>query len=234
MLAALAQATARARDEEEAGARQAVVEERLRVARELHDAVGHAMTAIVMQATAARRAWEADPDLAAGHVAALRDTTSQAVEDLHALVVSGAVTLEGVPADTTGVASLRALAGQARRRGLPVRLDVTGPEAPLSPAASQAAYRIVQEAITNAARHAPGAQVEVTARFDGGRLALEVTNQPPDWPPLPAVGTGGHGLPGMRERATACGGTIEAGFRPDGCFTVLAHLPCEPASEVVS
>lgn len=225
LLAALTDATAQERDEEAAGARQAVAEERLQIARDLHDAVGHALTAIVMQATAARRVWDTDPVLAADHVDALRETTSQAVQELHALAISVAVGADTLPAGVPGVKDLAALAEQARRTGLPVRFAMGGTEVPVSPAASRAAYRIAQEAITNAARHAPGARVDMTACFTPAGLTVEVTNEPPAWPAVRTDGASGHGLPGMRERAGACGGTVAAGPRPDGGFTVLARLP---------
>ncbi len=225
LLAALTDAAAQEQEEEAAGARRAVAEERLQIARDLHDAVGHALTAIVMQATAARRVWDTDPVRAAEHVAALRETASQAVQELHVLVISVAVGGDALPAGISGVEDLAALAEQARRTGLPVRFAIAGTGVPVSPAVSRAAYRIAQEAITNAARHAPGARVEMTACFTAAGLIVEVTNRPPAWPALQADGASGHGLPGMQERAGACGGTVAAGPRPDGGFTVLARLP---------
>ncbi len=211
LLAALTDAAAQEQEEEAAGARRAVAEERLQIARDLHDAVGHALTAIVMQATAARRVWDTDPVRAAEHVAALRETASQAVQELHVLVISVAVGGDALPAGISGVEDLAVLAEQARRTGLPVRFAIAGTGVPVSPAVSRAAYRIAQEAITNAARHAPGARVEMTACFTAAGLIVEVTNRPPAWPALQADGAGGHGLPGMRERAGHAAGPLRRG-----------------------
>lgn len=233
MLAEVAETMARARDEEAAVAREAAAGERLRIARELHDAAGHALTAVVMQATAARRVWDSDPVLAARHVAVLRETVTRSAEELHALGVTLALGTDAIPRSGTG--ALRALAEAAAGRGLPVSFHGEGTEAPLPAAAAQAAYRIVQEAITNAARHAPGGRVRVTVRHDRDGVRLEITNEPRDWPSEQYYGGsvergGGHGLRGMRERAQACGGTVEAGPAADGGFTVRSWLPARPVT----
>jgi signal transduction histidine kinase len=236
------------RDENAASARRGVAGERLRIARELHDAVGHALTTIVMQATAARRVWDSDPPLARQHVATLRAITAQTASELHELVLSAAVGAGDAPA---GLAGIRALATRASVCGLPVELHADGAETQLPPDAARAAYRIVQEAITNAARHAPGASIQVRALYNPDGLALEISNEPPAWPAHqdnePADGgqqaarqasenprTGGHGLRGMHERATGCGGTVTAGSRPDGGFTVRAYIPCPAVPAAVN
>jgi signal transduction histidine kinase len=240
LLTALTETAASVREENAASARQAVAGERLRIARELHDAVGHALTTIVMQATAARRVWDSDPPLAREHVATLRAITAQTASELHELVLSAAVGAGDAPA---GLAGIRALATRASVCGLPVELHAEGAETQLPPDAARAAYRIVQEAITNAARHAPGASIQVRALCNPEGLALEISNEPPAWPAhqdteaadggQQAAGqaagntrAGGHGLRGMHERATGCGGTVTAGSRPDGGFTVRAYIPC--------
>jgi signal transduction histidine kinase len=226
------------RDENAASARRAVAGERLRIARELHDAVGHALTTIVMQATAARRVWDSDPPLARQHVATLRAITAQTASELHELVLSAAVGAGDAPA---GLAGIRALATRASVCGLPVELHADGAETQLPPDAARAAYRIVQEAITNAARHAPGASIQVRALYNPEGLALEISNEPSAWPvhaddkagdggqQAARQATGntrtGHGLRGMHERAADCGGTVTAGSRPDGGFTVRAYIP---------
>jgi signal transduction histidine kinase len=240
MLTALAEAAASVRDENAATARRAVAGERLRIARELHDAVGHALTTIVMQATAARRVWDSDPPLAGQHVATLRAITAQTASELHELVLSVAVGAGDAPA---GLGGIRALATRASVCGLPVELHADGAETQLPPDAARAAYRIVQEAITNAARHAPGASIQVRALYNPEGLALEISNDPSAWlahqdndaadggqqaarQAAENTRTGGHGLRGMHERATNCGGIVSAGSRPDGGFTVRAYIPC--------
>jgi signal transduction histidine kinase len=225
LLTALAETTARVRDENAESARRAVAGERLRLARDLHDAVGHALTTIVMQATAARRVWDSDPAVAAEHVATLREVTAQTASELHELVLSAAVGAGDAPA---GLAGIRALATRASACGLPVEFHADGAETQLPPDAARAAYRIVQEAITNAARHAPGASIQVRALCNPGCLALEIGNDAPAWPANQddQAADGGYGLRGMRERATGCGGTVTAGPRPDGGFTVRAYIPC--------
>ena len=244
LLTALAETAASVRDENAASAWRAVAGERLRIARELHDAVGHALTTIVMQATAARRVWDSDPPLARQHVATLRAITAQTASELHELVLSAAVGAGDAPA---GLAGIRALATRASVCGLPVELHADGAETKLPSDAARAAYRIVQEAITNAARHAPGASIQVRALYHPEGLALEISNEPSagfahqdneaaDGSQQAArqaaenTRTGGHGLRGMRERATGCGGTVTAGSRPDGGFTVRAYIPCPAVS----
>jgi signal transduction histidine kinase len=238
LLTALAETAASVRDESAVSARRAVAGERLRIARDLHDAVGHALTTIVMQATAARRVWDSDPPLAREHVATLRAITAQTASELHELVLSAAVGAGDAPA---GLAGIRALATRASVCGLPVELHADGAETQLPPDAARAAYRIVQEAITNAARHAPGASIQVRALYNPEGLALEISNEPSAWPvhaddkagdggqQAARQATGntrtGHGLRGMHERAADCGGTVTAGSRPDGGFTVRAYIP---------
>ncbi len=245
LLTALAETAARVRDENAASARRAVAGERLQIARDLHDAVGHALTTIVMQATAARRVWDSDPPLAAEHVGTLRAVTAQTASELHELVLSVVVGADDAAA--VGLAGIRALTTRAIVCGLPVTLIADGTETQLPPDAARAAYRIVQEAITNAARHAPGASIQVRALCNPDGLALEITNEPPAWPAhqdneavdgghqaAESTRTGGHGLRGMHERATDCGGTMTARSRPDGGFTVRAHLPCPAGTAAVN
>jgi signal transduction histidine kinase len=239
LLTELAETAASVRDENAASAGRAVAGERLRIARELHDAVGHALTTIVMQATAARRVWDSDPPLAREHVATLRAIIAQTASELHELVLSAAVGAGAAPA---GLAGIRALATRASVCGLLVELHADGAETQLPPDAAWAAYRIVQEAITNAARHAPGASIQVRALYHPEGLALEISNEPSAWlahqdneaadgrqqsarRESEKTRAGGHGLRGMRERATGCGGTVTAGSRPDGGYTVRAYLP---------
>jgi signal transduction histidine kinase len=189
--------------------RRALDDDRARVARDLHDAVGHALTGIVLQATAAARVWESNHAIAGQHVAVLRQSVAETLDDLRPLVTAIAID-DGIPAAETGLADL---AERARHCGLTVNLptrhhvDITG-------------YRIVQEALTNAARYAPGSTV--TIHVDDTRI--EVVNTAPPIPFVDRSGSG-HGLRGMAERAAAHGGSLDAGPTGDGGFRVRALLP---------
>jgi len=219
MLSALADTADAIEDERASMARAAVAAERARAARELHDAVAHAMTVIVLQAGAARRVWDSNPELAAQHVEILHETVRQLVAELRAMLVElGA----GNDADTTG---LEQLIERARAAGLHVNLGVTGERGPLPPPIQHTGYRILQEALTNAARHAPGADVLVKLDFRCTGLALEVSNQASALVDASVDGSG-QGLTGMRERVEACGGWLAAGAQPPDRFAVQAWLPC--------
>jgi signal transduction histidine kinase len=169
----------------------------------------------------------------------LRAITAQTASELHELVLSAAVGAGDAPA---GLAGIRALATRASVCGLHVELHADGTETQLPPDAAWAAYRLVQEAITNAARHAPGASIQVRALYNPGGLVLEISNEPSAWlahqdneaadgsqqaarEAAENTRAGGHGLRGMHERAKGCGGTVTAGSRPDGGFTVRAYIP---------
>jgi signal transduction histidine kinase len=218
MLGALADATRAIEDERERLASAARAAERARVARELHDAVAHAMTVIVLQAGAARRVWQRDPQLAQRHAETLRKTASELITELRTMLVA-------VHGGDTGMVSLEQLIERARLSGLHVALDVTGDRDSLAPELQHTAYRVLQEALTNASRHAPGAHAHIRVDFKPSGLALEVANEAP---PLPARTTrgGGQGLRGMRERVEACGGRLAAGAEAPERFVVRAWLPC--------
>jgi signal transduction histidine kinase len=221
-LTALADTTRQVEQEQAGQARRAAARDRARIARELHDAVGHSLTIIVMQATAARRVWASAPDLAREHVTVLRDTTAEMLDDLYLLVLSLAITPATQFADRIAV-----LADRTRACGIPVEIRTDGQAVPSAPAVDQAAYRIIQEAITNAARHAPGAAVRVSISHDADGTALSIANDPPPRHAHAVIGGDGTGtgIRGMRERATECGGTLHAGSGQDGSFTVRAVLP---------
>ncbi len=220
------------RRQAEADARAAAAEERLRVARDLHDVLAHSLSLMVVQAEVADELLDGDPAgarRAVGHVqevgrAALRETRS----------VLG---LLRDPSDSAGLAHLPALAAAFRDAGLPVLLDVdTGVD--LAPEADATAYRVVQEALTNALRHAGGPQTRVGVLRRDGAVHVRVENDAPR--PGAAVGSGGpgsagpsvaagggpsHGLLGMRERVESCGGRLSAGPLAAGGFVVEAVLP---------
>ncbi|MGZ4627171.1 MAG: sensor histidine kinase, partial [Kineosporiaceae bacterium] len=230
LLAALADAAAQLDEEQRALARARLEVEHARVAHELHDRIAHAMTIIALQAAAARRVWTADPVRAREHVAALRLTVLETVQELRPLLLSlsrGAGHAGEMPPGEARLAALPVLVDQARAAGLRAALRICGaPPASVAPAVDLAGYRVVQEALTNAARHAPGSRVTVTVRYDGPEVRISVVNGPSARrrvdPPLPSAG---HGLAGMRARVDACRGDFEAAPAPHGGFAVTARLP---------
>jgi signal transduction histidine kinase len=236
-LAALTDTTRQIEQEQADSARRNAARERARIARELHDAVGHALTIIVMQATAARRVWTSAPDLAHDHATVLRDTTAQTLDDLYLLVLSLAIggpqttpdpehavaALTRAPRGPQLADRIAVLADRARACGIPVEIRTEGQASPPAPVLDQAAYRIVQEAVTNAARHAPGGAVRVSISHTADRATLQIANDPASRPAHTLTGSG-HGIRGMRERAAECGGTLHAEPGRDGSFTVRAVL----------
>ena len=197
----------------------AVAEERARIARDLHDSAGHAISLIAVRAGAARL--RRDPARSLATLREIEDLARSTAGEIDRTIAS---LREGAPGDVeapAGLASLGTLVGRHAATGHAVTLDTTGAPRPLAPATDQAAYRILQEALTNAARHgAGGTRVEIG--YDEGAVALTVTNQV-------TAGSdtrpgGGHGLIGMRERATLLGGSFDAGC-VDGVFRVRARLP---------
>jgi signal transduction histidine kinase len=221
----LAEQEARVSHMRELEASSAIQRERNRVARELHDVLAHNLSVMVIQASAARRALERDPDSAVGAAQLIERTGREALVELRH--VFGPVrrgegeALEGSP----GLARLESLLGRARAAGLPVELVASGDPVALSPGADMAAYRLVQEALTNTLKHAgrPRTEVRVAYRPDG--LTITIVNGPPAGTPATSVDSGGHGLIGMRERMTLYGGEMEAGPTDDGGFEVRAKLP---------
>ena len=199
--------------------------ERARVARDLHDAVAHSLTIVLLQAAAARRVWHTDPTRAQTHISALRSTVAETVGGLRELVVSIAL---GTSETEPHLDRLVELAALARSAGLHVELTVEPGATTSDRELGRTAYRIVQEALTNAARHAPGAATTIRVRRDGTALVIEADNGSPLHHPVLATPGTGHGLRGMRERAAACGGELEARPREDGGFTVRARLPARP------
>jgi signal transduction histidine kinase len=220
MLGALAETTMEIEHERQQMAHAGRSAERARVARELHDAIAHAMTVIVLQAAAARRVWQSDSELAAQHARTLRKTVSELVTELRTLLQ----TLDGGYAMRPG--RLEQLIERARATGLRVVLEVRGNRESLAPGSQHTAYRVLQEALTNASRHAPGAHVDVRLDFRPSGLALEVVNDIPARPAPNASDGVRQGLSGMRERVQACGGRLEVGPQVSGAFAVRAWLPC--------
>jgi signal transduction histidine kinase len=215
------------RTREQEAARRAE-QERLRIARELHDVVAHTLTEINVQAgsTAERSA----PGDARATLETIEQASHQAIGELRAIlgVLRDADDPETPRAPGPTIQGVADLADRARQTGLEVRLDVSG-EAPLrlSDAVSLAAYRIVQESLTNARRHAAGAAVTVQLHYDSGRLRLAVDNPAAAFSGSNGATPSGVGITGMKERAAALGGTLRAGTE-SGRFYVHAELPYEP------
>jgi signal transduction histidine kinase len=212
------------RDIEVEQSQRAVAEERTRIARELHDVVAHSMSVIHMQATSASyRIRDIDPEskeefarIAAGARSAMREMRQL-------LAVLRDENADPSLAPVPGLSRLTELAESTRRAGVPGELTVGRmPEVPET--VSTAAYRIVQESLSNVIRHAPGAPTSVAVSHGDGALCLEVLNDAPATPPAPAP-PGGHGLHGMRERVRLLGGSLETGPRDRGGFRVAARLP---------
>ncbi len=224
-LAELEERALRAEREAERERRLAAAEERTRIARDLHDSAGHAINVILVQAGAARLLSKQDPQRSQAALETIEEVARETLGEIDQLV--RALREDELPEETgetveppLGLAALETLAERHRSAGLAVSVRGHGSRRPLPPGLDQAAYRILQEALTNAARHGTGtAEVEIT--FGPGSLELGVSN--PTRPDSAARGAG-HGVVGMRERAALLGGSLEAGA-VDGLFRVRAHLP---------
>jgi signal transduction histidine kinase len=199
--------------------RTIVIEERARLARELHDATGHSLTVIALHAGAARRMWTSDRERA---VAALHTISQVATDGLAELRMGFSSSRDRLT--TERVQDVEELVERARGTGLSVRLRIDKPEAALSPETELEAFRVLQEALTNVLKHAPGASAEVTVRNAGAHVELVVANSTGNRPLASASGSG-RGLHGMRERAEACGGRLDWSWGQDGGFEVRAQFP---------
>jgi signal transduction histidine kinase len=217
--------------EQAAEARRIVVEERARIARELHDVVAHRVSLMTVQAGAAKAVAAEDPEAALRAMGAVEEAGRQALAELRHLL--GVLRPEADPdglGPQPGLADLPKLVEQVRGAGLDVSLATDGVSGELPARVDLFAYRIVQEALTNVLKHAgPGARTEVRLGTDSRGIVVEVRDDGQGATVMP--GSGGHGLVGMRERARLLGGTLEARPRPGGGFQVVAHLPSggEPA-----
>ena len=209
-------------------ARQAAWQERARLARELHDVIGHTVNVMVIQAGAGRRVLAADRAQAERAFQTIESTGREALDELDRLL--GILRTEEDEPDLPpqlGLEQLRALAGRFEDAGLPVAITVEGDQVPLPRSLDQSAYRIIQEALTNALRHAGPATAVVTVRYEPDRLVVEVVDDghgPMASDAEPEPGSG-HGITGMRERALALGGELDAGPRAAGGFRVRVSLP---------
>jgi signal transduction histidine kinase len=223
--AALEDRAARLEAERSAQAKIAAAAERARIARELHDVVAHHVSVMVVQADGAGYALRSDPDRAQAALSAISSTGRQALTEMRRLLgVLRSADQHTELAPVPGLDELRELLDQARTAGLEVSYTLTGTPRELPEGAELAAYRVVQESLTNTRKHAGlAATAAVTLRYEPEGLTLEVTD---DGMAPVSEQPGGHGLAGMRERIAMYGGTVQAGPLPGGGFGVTAHLPC--------
>jgi len=209
-------------------ARDAVATERAAIARELHDVVAHAVSVMTVQAGAARRIVATRPDKAAEALAVIEETGRQALGELRRVV--GVLRDHDPAAERAPQPTLAALVDLVQADpSQPVSLTVEGDAAPLPPSVEVSAYRIVQEALTNVRKHAGTARAEVTLRYQPDALEVEVVDDGRGAAADPAP-QGGHGIVGMRERVSLCGGELLVGPRVGGGWRVRARLPRDPAA----
>ncbi len=210
-------------------ARRRAVEERLRIARELHDSLTHSISVIQIQAGVAEHLARKRGEDVPPALAAIKEAGADAARELRATL---SVLRSTEDSDGSGLGQLESLVARARAAGLPVTVTVDGAQRPLPPEVDQAAYRIVQEALTNVSRHAGQAHTSVRLQYSPESLTVEVDDE--------GQGDGrrregrtagpGLGLLGMRERVSALGGRLHAGPRDSGGFRVQAELPARLAS----
>jgi signal transduction histidine kinase len=224
--AELHEAAALAAEGREREAQQAVADERRRIAREMHDVVAHSISIMVVQAGGARRILASDPDRAAQAAARIRHAGSDALAEMDVLL--GVLDTPRETATPPTLDGLGELVERTRAAGLPVSLEVDGTRHPLPAGAELAVYRVVQEALTNAIKHAGGATTTVTLTWSDDALALCIADDG-DGGASPELAGAGHGLIGMRERLRVHGGELAAGPRPGGGFQITARLPLERA-----
>ena len=222
-----AQLAEQARAEE---ARHAVADERLRIAQELHDVLGHSLGVIALQAGVGAHVIDVDPTEAKASLEAISRTSRSSLAEVRRILGAlrtdtGATGYHPPP----GLDALDTLAAGLTEAGLPVHTEILGTPNQVPAALGLTAYRVIQEALTNVVRHAgPAAQAQVTVRYDDRQVTLQVDDDG-HAAPAPAGGPRtGHGQLGMRERVAVWGGTLHTGPRPEGGYRVIATLPYEP------
>ena len=205
-------------------------EERLRVARDLHDVIGHNISLINVQASMGLDLMDSQPEQARAALSAIKSASKEALEELRTMLTALRRDDDVAPrSPAPGLDRLPELIELTRAAGLTVQVEIAGKAPPLPAAVHLAAYRITQESLTNVARHAGRARVTVRVTYDDADVRVEID----DDGTAPAAGAAaigtGSGITGMRERAAALGGDLSAGFRPGGGFSVSARLPVRPA-----
>jgi signal transduction histidine kinase len=236
----LAEYAQRLERERDLQARKAVADERLRIARELHDVVAHNLSVVVVQAQAMRPIVERDPGRARDLASSIEETGREALEEMRHLLGVLRSSDEQEPGDNGGLGpqpgldALDGLVAQVREAGLPVTLTTSGQPRRLPPAVELSAYRIVQEALTNVLKHAGPATAQVCVRYQDDGLALRVSDDGRGAAAALSASSlpgSGHGLVGMGERVALFGGELSAGPRAGGGFEVRAHLPLPVENE---
>jgi signal transduction histidine kinase len=229
-LAAERETTARrTKDLEAERARRAMAEERGRIARELHDVIAHHVGVMVIQAGAGQRVLDHDPERARAAFHAIQDAGRAALTAMPAVL--GALRGDGGPglAPVPGLRDVDALIEQVESAGMTVTREVSGTPRPLPPDAELAAYRVLQEGLTNVLKHAGPVRATVTVSYEPDRLEVAVRDAGPDGaPPVPVSAATGQGLLGMRERVELLGGTLRSGPLAAGGFEVAVRLPLPP------
>ncbi|HET7386053.1 MAG TPA: histidine kinase [Nocardioidaceae bacterium] len=226
LVRATRQTTEQRRQVREQKASRAVAEERNRIARELHDVIGHSVSVMTVQASAVRRRLSPDQVVERQALETVEAVGREALTEMRHMV--GVLRHDGDTSDREpppGLGQLDRLVEKFRAAGLPVEMRMAGPAQPLPPGLDLTAYRLVQEGLTNTLRHAPTpVRAEVTVTYDPGRLELAVRD---DGAPSTAPGEAGHGLLGMRERVMVYGGDLVARPRTGGGFELVATLPLD-------
>jgi signal transduction histidine kinase len=212
--------------EREANALRAVVGERTRIARELHDIVGHSLSVMTVHVSGVRRLLRPEQEQEREALLAVERTGREALAEMRR-VVGALRDPEENPAlaPQPSLSSIDKLVTQARDTGLPVDLEIEGEPVPLSAGVDLTAYRLVQEGLTNAIKHASARHAEVHVRYDGDHVEIEVSDDGEGAGGADATSNGGHGLVGMRERVSIYGGELEVGPRAEGGFRLRARLP---------
>jgi signal transduction histidine kinase len=222
----LRDATTRLKLSQEFAARRSALDERTRIARELHDVIAHDVSVMVIQTGAAREVHAGDLEAARSALGAVERCGREALDELHRLIGVGIETKDDPTIMALGLTQLPALAARVRSAGLPVELKLETFLPALSPGRDLVAYRVAQEALTNVLKHAGPATAVVRVGIFDGALAMEITDngrgcQPSDEETRPA----GHGLLGMRERVALYSGEIHSGPRSTGGFEVRVRIP---------
>jgi signal transduction histidine kinase len=217
---------ARERAERAAAAGRRAGEERLRIARELHDVLAHSLSVINVQAGAGLALLDSDPEQARAALATIKTTSKEALGEIRQVLDTLRSPGDAPRAPAPGLDRLPDLVEQAGAAGLSVEVTTEGRSRPLPPGADLAAFRILQEALTNVVRHSGSRTARIRIAWRPGALRLDVDDDGPAT--APAGPTGGNGLAGMRERAAALQGTLTAGPTPEGGFHVQATLPLPP------